>query len=392
MTALFVLGLLSKDITASAKLQTATIDDEDGDSVTGAKPTFLPAAGGFWQGSKCDSSCGYPECQGCGLSIDPKRAYKGTWRVATHRVGDPTDFVQIEFVGTEVGVFCIVPSPQGNITTQYELTFVLDKAADESVWSPDATTITETRYGERVFYKNNLDSKKHTLIVKAESMRFDTVFLFDYATYVYDDGQVDDGTPTSITRSPTSSPESSTSQLSSVPTSSSTTPSFITPSFTPPSSSATPSPTTSLSSTTRLPSSVTSTPKTTEPLTTPFSRSSVSGSPSTADDFSASTLPSQSKQQSSDKASSPSRQLIIILATVVATTVCLCIAIFISVYRFRRGRTGTKKSSISPQEAGTSSVAGIRSARRRSAQSASSQSTVEPPDTEEAPPPPYNTS
>ncbi|EEB91717.1 hypothetical protein MPER_09884 [Moniliophthora perniciosa FA553] len=209
LAALFVLGLLSENIAVNAKLQTATIDDEDGDSVTGAKPTFLPAAGGFWQGSKCDSSCGYPECQGCGLSIDAKRAYKGTWHVATHRVGDPTDFVQIEFVGTEVGVFCIVPSPQGNITTQYELTFVLDEAlVDGNVWSPDANTITETRYGERVFYKDNLDNKKHTLIVRAESVRFDTVFLFDYATYVYDDGQANDGTPTPIRLSPVPPQES----------------------------------------------------------------------------------------------------------------------------------------------------------------------------------------
>uniref|UniRef100_A0A0W0FZ88 Uncharacterized protein n=1 Tax=Moniliophthora roreri TaxID=221103 RepID=A0A0W0FZ88_MONRR len=207
----FVFGLPSEHTMIEAKLQTATIDDEYGDSVTGAKPTFLPGAGGFWQGSECDSSCGYPECQGCGLSIDPKRAYKGTWHVATHRVEDPTDLVQIEFIGTEVSAFCIVPDPQGNITTQYELTFLLDGIPAGGIWTgPDGTPVTETQYSVRCFHQSALDNKKHTLILRAESMRFDTVFLFDYATYVYDDEQTDDITPAGP--SPTASPsESSTS-------------------------------------------------------------------------------------------------------------------------------------------------------------------------------------
>ncbi|KAI3619886.1 hypothetical protein WG66_002918 [Moniliophthora roreri] len=383
-----------------AKLQTATIDDEYGDSVTGAKPTFLPGAGGFWQGSECDSSCGYPECQGCGLSIDPKRAYKGTWHVATHRVEDPTDLVQIEFIGTEVSAFCIVPDPQGNITTQYELTFLLDGIPAGGIWTgPDGTPVTETQYSVRCFHQSALDNKKHTLILRAESMRFDTVFLFDYATYVYDDEQTDDITPAGP--SPTASPsESSTSTQ--IPSITNLSPPATSSSIPPPA--------------VRPSSNMTND----SPSTTPSvgSNSPASGVTSHSSASTLSTLlPSPTSQQSSNKA--PSRRLVITLAVVVATVVCLSTAIFTIVYRLRRGRARARsgieprRSDIDPYtlrgagtiwqeedntllEGGNPPAASARRTRRvkrkrRSAQvtSTQSQSAVGRPPAEEAPPPPY---
>jgi len=60
--------------TATAAEVNRTIDDTYGDSVTGAKPNYLPSTNGVW----ADATC-----KGCRVQPDPNQAFKKSWTAAT---------------------------------------------------------------------------------------------------------------------------------------------------------------------------------------------------------------------------------------------------------------------------------------------------------------------
>ncbi|ESK96476.1 hypothetical protein Moror_6984 [Moniliophthora roreri MCA 2997] len=171
---LFLISFLST--TVRGVLQTRFIDDETGDSVTGAKVTYSPAN----QWSQGNS------CTGCNVRPSNASAYNGTWHDTTHFKGDTPRSVQFSFTGVSLSVFCILPPRSAQAIKTYDLTFTLD---GESVGSPFSLEpeSDEYQYDVAVISLNNLPNKDHRFMMQAASTTVDSLILFDYASYVYDD-------------------------------------------------------------------------------------------------------------------------------------------------------------------------------------------------------------
>ena len=69
-----------------------TIDDETGDSATGALPVYSPASA-WTQGAGC-IICG------ASASVDPAEANGETWHDSTYYAGDTPSAVSVKFTGT----------------------------------------------------------------------------------------------------------------------------------------------------------------------------------------------------------------------------------------------------------------------------------------------------
>ena len=74
-----------------------TVDDEQGDASTGAKPTYAPA-GGWAQGA---------DCSGCEIKANPALAFDSTWHDSTVHMGDQAHSITITFEGTPSFSYCI---------------------------------------------------------------------------------------------------------------------------------------------------------------------------------------------------------------------------------------------------------------------------------------------
>ena len=65
-----------------------TIDDTNGDSVTGVKPTYNPSVAGIWAGPSCGSECV--------IHPDPSQAFDGTFSAATYKPQNNMTSISIE--------------------------------------------------------------------------------------------------------------------------------------------------------------------------------------------------------------------------------------------------------------------------------------------------------
>lgn len=78
-----------------------TIDDQNGDAVSGMGPSYSPA-GAWEQGATCT---------GCLAKPDPSQAFDRTWHDATHTPGDPEPRIaNVSFTGMYKEVihrFCV---------------------------------------------------------------------------------------------------------------------------------------------------------------------------------------------------------------------------------------------------------------------------------------------
>ncbi|KAK7060949.1 hypothetical protein VNI00_000684 [Paramarasmius palmivorus] len=193
-----VLLLITFLSTAQALLQTRFIDDETGDPITGKKVTYSPA--NQWsQGNTCT---------GCNVRPSNTSAYNGTWHDTTHFMGDTPRSVQFLFTGVSLSVFCILPPKSAQAIKTYDLTFTLDGASAGSFsLEPDSD---EYQYNVAVVSLNNLTQKEHSFMMQAASSTIDSLILFDYATYVFDDS-ISTSASLSGDISPTSTPSNTAS-------------------------------------------------------------------------------------------------------------------------------------------------------------------------------------
>ncbi|KAJ7118945.1 hypothetical protein C8R44DRAFT_922769, partial [Mycena epipterygia] len=149
-----------------------TIDDQSGDSVSGVLPTYSPAR--FWQqGSSCTS---------CRFHPDPSQVFDHTWHDSSQFPGEAPVSLTLDFAGTAVYVFCIVPPITPNATTVYNLNFTLD-GVSHGTYSYSPTSSTEFMYNVSVLSLESLLNKTHTLLISTDSSVDGSIFLFDYAVY-----------------------------------------------------------------------------------------------------------------------------------------------------------------------------------------------------------------
>ncbi|KAJ6562836.1 hypothetical protein DFH09DRAFT_490905 [Mycena vulgaris] len=96
-----------------------TIDNFKGDLTTGFVPIYEPQHS--WN-TVVDGNCTL-----CSVKPDPTRTVDNTWHDSSQRAGDSPSSVTIQFTGTAIYLFCIVP--QDDPTNLVNLTFTVDGAS-----------------------------------------------------------------------------------------------------------------------------------------------------------------------------------------------------------------------------------------------------------------------
>ncbi|KAL0946546.1 hypothetical protein HGRIS_012751 [Hohenbuehelia grisea] len=185
---------------SSAASTNRTIDDTNGDSITGIKPVYLPTTTGVWK----NAGCGH-----CAVTPDKLKAFQGTWTSATYNPGLNNISVNFNFEGTAIYIFFILANNVApGITTKTTANFMLDGVpAGSYLHTPNSSS--DLTYNELAFTKQGLLNKNHSFgIVTTGSENI--LVTFDYAMYTFVDQQVPASSPGSSTRSTLSETRSST--------------------------------------------------------------------------------------------------------------------------------------------------------------------------------------
>ncbi|KAI9059942.1 hypothetical protein FKP32DRAFT_1633776 [Trametes sanguinea] len=200
--------ILAQILVVTAVLANRTIDDQLGDSVTGAVPSHTPDEG--WTTGQT--------CPGCGIhpgEVDPDKTFQGTWTDSTYHPGQPDRVIMASFAGTAVYVYNLIANSFPYITTETNMSFSIDGTyMGQYTHLPDSSQT--ILYDICVFSTSNLANKPHTLEMRANGPTA-SLILFDYIIYTVDEPITSDS-PAPPAKSPTAVITSST-----VPITSSTT-------------------------------------------------------------------------------------------------------------------------------------------------------------------------
>ncbi|KAF5387048.1 hypothetical protein D9615_001533 [Tricholomella constricta] len=181
---------------ARAVLVNRTIDDTLGDSVTGARPMFLPDDPGVWE----DQTCG-----DCRVKADKALAFKGTWTSASYKGPDGTPIsIRMNFTGTAIYVFLII----ANIKTDTACNFTLDGRHVGSFLHSPSSHHDRFQYNVAAYTGLNLPNIDHNLTISASGRDRHLYVSFDYAIYTADEPQTASIQPT--TSIPPSMPSATT--------------------------------------------------------------------------------------------------------------------------------------------------------------------------------------
>ncbi|KAJ6594424.1 hypothetical protein B0H19DRAFT_1095447 [Mycena capillaripes] len=154
-----------------------TIDDVNGDTVTGFLPIYDPPAG--WN-IVFDNNCTI-----CWVHPDSAQAFDHTWHDVTQQAGEDPYSVTLQFTGTSISFFGIVPNLVPGSNALINLTFALDGASvGNYTHIPDSST-TAMMYSVPMLSLAGLSNQTHTLVAKTWSP---SLFIFDYANYTFNDG------------------------------------------------------------------------------------------------------------------------------------------------------------------------------------------------------------
>ncbi|KAH9842687.1 uncharacterized protein C8Q71DRAFT_733970 [Rhodofomes roseus] len=167
-----------------------TIDDTDGDSVTGVHPRYSS----YWNDG--------PSCSGCSAQPEADETFHGTWHDTTSNnpMGSPAHNVSISFQGTAIWVYCVVPNYILNADTLVNIDFTLDgEFSNTYTHSPEQSDTYD--YNVTVYSNTTLKNIKHTLVLTAKDDS-PSIILFDWAMYTFEDEESEASTCPSQTRVP----------------------------------------------------------------------------------------------------------------------------------------------------------------------------------------------
>ncbi|KZT64252.1 hypothetical protein DAEQUDRAFT_760036 [Daedalea quercina L-15889] len=159
-----------------AEATNRTIDDEYGDVVTGAKPTYS------------DSSWNYgPECPGCYVQPVAGETFDQSWHDTTASPTDPAPRnVTISFTGTALWVYGVVPNYVPYATTFVNISFELDgKVAGTYTHAPSDNV--DYEYNVTLYSNTALANVQHTLVMTPQREPNASYMAFDWAKYTYED-------------------------------------------------------------------------------------------------------------------------------------------------------------------------------------------------------------
>ncbi|KAJ7272834.1 hypothetical protein C8J57DRAFT_260268 [Mycena rebaudengoi] len=152
--------------------QNRTIDDESGDSVSGAKPVYSPPT--YWS---LNSSC-----DGCKVHPNASLAFNRTWHDSSQLPGNGPVSITLEFTGTAIYVYCIVPPVIPGVVSLYNLNFTLD-GADSGRFHFSPTSTADYLYNVPALSLPSIPNQKHSLVMSTDNSVDGSIFLFDYAIY-----------------------------------------------------------------------------------------------------------------------------------------------------------------------------------------------------------------
>ncbi|KAJ7204702.1 hypothetical protein GGX14DRAFT_368421 [Mycena pura] len=148
-----------------------TIDDTNGDPITG----FIPKYSSGWHSDPLQGLC-----SPCPVQPDESQVFQKTWHDTTNEVpGATLPSVTLEFTGTAIYLFCIVPNTVPNYITVVNLQFTLDNAT-AGTYQHFQNKSNVFEYSVPVLSLENLANKPHTLVAE---VIFGSLVLFDYANY-----------------------------------------------------------------------------------------------------------------------------------------------------------------------------------------------------------------
>ncbi|OJT04513.1 hypothetical protein TRAPUB_4783 [Trametes pubescens] len=180
---IFPLLLLLSLSVASGRLVNRTIDDENGDSVTGAKPTYGPSSdplSNWIQGTTCTNCHLLPN-----QVINVSETFDDTWHDSTYHPGNPDHTIDAAFTGTAVYVYFIVPNFVQATTTLVNVSFSIDGTFyGQYEHIPDSSTTIS--YQTLVFHTTNLVNTEHNIEIRASGSNA-SLILFDNMIYTFDE-------------------------------------------------------------------------------------------------------------------------------------------------------------------------------------------------------------
>ncbi|KZP17991.1 hypothetical protein FIBSPDRAFT_746234 [Athelia psychrophila] len=153
-----------------------TVDDQNGDSVTGRMPVYSQSTtvlSGWSQGTNCS---------GCSVHLDPSLVFDGTWHDATYIPTEEEPIsITIAFNGTAVYAYCVLANTVGTETHETDLIFLMDGALVGN-YTHLPTTSLDFIYNVPVYVNTSLSNQQHILTIEATGANH-TLILFDYVEY-----------------------------------------------------------------------------------------------------------------------------------------------------------------------------------------------------------------
>ncbi|KAI0633047.1 hypothetical protein C8Q77DRAFT_1033090, partial [Trametes polyzona] len=152
-----------------------TIDDQKGDSVTGAVPVFLPPD--QWNIGQTCTTCNVNS----GI-VNAGRVHDGTWHDSTHDGPNDSDkVIVVNFTGSAIYMYNILVNKVPQTSTITRLEFFLDGDHVSSfTHNPDNTT--NVVYNALVYSNTSMPQAPHSLRAVATG-NGTLLTLFDYAVY-----------------------------------------------------------------------------------------------------------------------------------------------------------------------------------------------------------------
>ncbi|KAJ7634704.1 hypothetical protein FB45DRAFT_472363 [Roridomyces roridus] len=148
-----------------------TIDDTNGDLITGFMPVYAPTSA--WNPTNCTV---------CFVQPEGGQFFDYTKHDSTQVASVPSS-VTLNFTGTAIYLFCVVPNTVPLTTTFVDLKFTLDGApVGTYTHVPDSSS--DILYQVPVLSTQNLNNTPHTLIAETAG---NSLFIFDFAIYTFDD-------------------------------------------------------------------------------------------------------------------------------------------------------------------------------------------------------------
>ena len=172
----FVYTFLSMACTAAISVN-RTIDDEEGDPITGFKPEYSPP--GLWNiGATCDH---------CTVRPNSSQTLNGTWHDTTFYPGSPgPQSITLRFKGTAIYVYNVLANTVPSTDTLTALEFTLDGTMVGTFYHVP-TTLLAYEYNVSVYANETLPNVDHELVIQAAEVAYPVLILFDYAIYTFSD-------------------------------------------------------------------------------------------------------------------------------------------------------------------------------------------------------------